>query len=583
MTPQFINIIHRYLHSEIPYAMLIHGDWGSGKTWYIKNRFEEDFRKEVIYTSANGITSIDDITQQILYKKLYLSSNLVSNPKAKLAFSIVKEFGKSMLNKYTGFDTDKLSDLGVDLNDFASISSDEVLIIDDVERMSGVLLDELLGYISKNFTEENEFKVILIADEKKLIAKFGTDEKKYLEIKEKTIWQTVGFQLDYDKVIPSLTSNHLTKILKLYPAFNDDVISFLKKHKISNLRTILYAFSCINDIIYRIPNKDHLPTAVKSILILTNEYKAGKLNTRIEEDIPYYIKTIDPTFSWNWNDEKDYEPSDSETFSKKYLDRSPVKYHFFESLYNLVCHGLLNEELLTQELQDFQKSLEVPNPAQKAVQKMFGYRQLTDDEFNETIQEVLGYLEEGQYDIHNAASIIRNFEYFFRIGILDITIKDFESKLEAYIAKIDPTLEVPSAGIEYIKPENFSYLSEGQKYYEQLMAKLDERKQINMAAKKQAFMKALKEEKELPELISFLFENFQEQELTDLATHYSTNVKSLEKLYLDLSQDRGSIRELKGENLANYDKFIEELKLMLGGKRIALSIVEEIINLKNKN
>jgi Cdc6-like AAA superfamily ATPase len=66
MTPQFKDIIQRYLHSEIPYALLIDGKWGSGKTWYIKNRFKEDFGKEVVYTSANGITSIDDLTQQIL-------------------------------------------------------------------------------------------------------------------------------------------------------------------------------------------------------------------------------------------------------------------------------------------------------------------------------------------------------------------------------------------------------------------------------------------------------------------------------------------------------------------------------------
>jgi hypothetical protein len=504
---------------------------------------------------------------------------LVSNPKAKLAYSIVKEFGKSMLNTYTGFDTDKFKS-EVDLNDFASISSDEVLIIDDVERMSGVLLDELLGYISKNFTEENGFKVILIADEKKLIEKFVHDEKKYLEIKEKTIWQTSEFQLDYDKVIPSLTSIHLNKILNLYPGFNEDVISFLLKHKISNLRTILYAFSCISDVINRIPDKDHLPTAVKSILILTNEYKAGKLNTRIEEDTPYYIKTIVPTFSWNWNDEKDYEPSDSETFSKKYLDRSPVKYQFFESLYNLVCHGLLNEELLTKELQDFQKSQEVPNPALKAVQRIFGYRNLSDAEFNDTISEVLGYLEEGQYDIHNAANIIRNFEYFFGIGILDITLPQFESKLEDYIERINPSLVLPSIGIEYIKPENFNYLSEGKKYFDQLMAKLEERKQKNIGEQKTDFIESLKEEKELPELFSFLFENFNEVELKDLADFYGSHLSGIQRLYDYCRNDQSSIKELKDNSLANYTMFITELKKMLEGKRIALSIVKEIESLK---
>jgi hypothetical protein len=580
MTPQFKDIIHRYLHTEISYALLIDGKWGSGKTWYIKNRFEEDFGKKVVYISANGITSMDDLTQQVLYRKLYLSSNLVSNPKAKLAYSIVKEFGKSMLNKYTGFDTDKLSDLGVDLNDFASINSDEVLIIDDIERMKEGSLEEFLGFVSKNFTEENGFKVILIADEKKLIEKFVPDEKKYLEIKEKTIWQTIEFKLDYDKVIPSLTSLHSPGILEVYPEFNTDVITFLQKHKISNLRTILYAFTCVDDVIHRIPDKNHLPTVIKSILILTNEYKAGRLNYRLGEHIPDFIKTTTPTISWNWNNEVDFEPSDAQIFSQTYLDKSPVKYYFFESLYHLVCHGLLNEELLTQELEDFQKSQEVPNPALKAVQKMFDYRHLSDAEFNETINEVLGYLEEGLYDIYNAANIIKNFDYFLNIRILDISKKEFESKLEAYIARIDPALELPSAGIGYIKPEDFKYLSEGQKYFEQFTVKLEERKQKNISEQKTNFIEALKEEKELPESFSFLFENFQKDEVENLAKHYSKHSGSLEKLYRYFRDNLNSVKEMQGHSLNNYHFFIEMLKVNLNGQRIAMSIVEEIESLK---
>lgn len=37
MTPTFVNIVDRYIKSEIPYALFIDGKWGSGKTWYLKN------------------------------------------------------------------------------------------------------------------------------------------------------------------------------------------------------------------------------------------------------------------------------------------------------------------------------------------------------------------------------------------------------------------------------------------------------------------------------------------------------------------------------------------------------------------
>lgn len=581
MTTSFTNIVNRYLSSEIPYALLIDGKWGSGKTWYLKNKFEDDFSRKIIYTSANGITSMDDLTQQILYRKLYLSSNLVSDPKAKLAYSIVKEFGKSMLNKYTGFNIDDLSKLNVNLNDFASISDNEVLIIDDIERMSGGLIEELLGFVSKNFTEENGFKVILVADEIKLTEKYGVDEKKYLEIKEKTIWQTISFQLDYEKIVPSLTSKYLNSIHKFYPEFNQDVILFLKEHKISNLRTILYSFINIDEVYLKIENKDQLPTVVKSIMILTNEYKAGNLNARMGEEIPSYIKTITPTFSIKWfKDAVDFIPTDIDIFSNTYLDDSSIKYYYFESLYHLICHGFLDDKLLMKEIADCQNFLKSPCPSIEVIHKMFNFRKLTDEEFNEIVKEVLVYFNKGTYDLLNATNIIKYFEYFFEYDMLEFSLEEFELKLEENIIRIDTNQKLPLIAGTFLDQEDTKYLSQGEKIYNLVQQKITEYNQFSILEEKKYFIEALQEGKNLPEPILYLFEKFDKQELLDLADFFTVNHKKLLKLYYYFESGQHYINDLEKVSLENYNYFFSSLKERLKGQKIAMIIIKDIEKLK---
>jgi hypothetical protein len=580
MTTSFANIVNRYLSSEIPYALLIDGKWGSGKTWYLKNKFEDDFSRKIIFTSANGITSMDDLTQQILYRKLYLSSNLVSDPKAKLAYSLVKEVGKSILNKYTGFNVDDFSTLNVNLNDFASISDNEVLIIDDIERMSGDLIEELLGFVSKNFTEENGFKVILVADEIKLTEKYGADEKKYLDIKEKTIWQTISFQLDYEKIIPSLTSKYLNSIHKFYPEFNQDVILFFKEHKISNLRTILYGFSCIGEVLHKVDEKKLLPGVVKSIFILTNEFKVGNIKSNIEFKAPEYIKTTIPTISWNLDNKEDLEPSETEMFSKTYLNESHIKYFYFESLYQLVCQGYLDDELLKNELGNYSRSLKSPNPALDAIQKIYQYRNLSDEKFDKTIELVLEYLDKGCYNISDFGNIIKYFGYFFEIEILNISKDEFEANLEKSISKISPNLEFRTLWLPKVEIKDFNYLKDGTKYYQLFQLKIKEIEENYFLNEKQEFIAALKKGDNLEQSLSFLFIYFNKKELDKIAEYYAKQSTSLQKLLDCFKISKHAINDLHEDGVKNFNYFISKLKEKLVGKKIALSIVNEIEKLK---
>ena len=82
-----IEIIERYVDEHLyDYAVMIDGEWGCGKTYFVTHTLEERLKehedkkakkikgykkKNVIYTTLYGIKSLDDISKQ-LYMEIYL-------------------------------------------------------------------------------------------------------------------------------------------------------------------------------------------------------------------------------------------------------------------------------------------------------------------------------------------------------------------------------------------------------------------------------------------------------------------------------------------------------------------------------
>lgn len=182
------------------YALLIDGEWGCGKTYFIKktvipeiekikiepkgkrtnrNKKSEtnDDNKKVIYVSLYGVRSTDDISQQILHAWIETNAGSKSGivgkllPGVKITLETVGSFfGRSETTKKA----EELASL------FITNWDKYVLIFDDLER-TYLHINEVFGFINQ-FVEQNEAKVILVANEKEIggVGMQKNLEQKYL-------------------------------------------------------------------------------------------------------------------------------------------------------------------------------------------------------------------------------------------------------------------------------------------------------------------------------------------------------------------------------------------------------------------
>ncbi len=157
------------------HAIMINGEWGSGKTYFWNNKVRSKIESteingkkyRTIYMSLYGISNLDDISKKIFMemnpninktiKKILDSRNMSSIPEyVKTGMDMANSFGVMQANEK------------VDFTKFFEMD-DKVLCFDDLERANVDVID-VLGYIN-NFVEHDHIKTIIICNEKELSKK----------------------------------------------------------------------------------------------------------------------------------------------------------------------------------------------------------------------------------------------------------------------------------------------------------------------------------------------------------------------------------------------------------------------------
>lgn len=243
MTVDELNCyIKHYLEEDkTKTAIMLTGEWGSGKTYYVENVLvpflQEQKKSRCIVISLYGLESLSDIS-----KSIYMELRMKILDKDSEALATGKLIAKTIAKGAAGF-------FGIDVNMpendlkkmYSSVDlSNKLLILEDVER-SNIELTKLLGYIN-NLVERDGVKVLLVANENEILNKepekidfsfaklFSTDSEnnasvankngvpenvqKYLKIKEKTISDTIYFENDYCEAVKNIINNFQSEKLR---------------------------------------------------------------------------------------------------------------------------------------------------------------------------------------------------------------------------------------------------------------------------------------------------------------------------------------------------------------------------------
>jgi hypothetical protein len=192
------------------YALLLTGKWGIGKTYLVQHEMDgkvmEVGERYKIYISLYGVQTLDEVRKKIFMALKARESNSTLEQfetmelLSDLTFDFISET-KYVKGISKARDTYKKRRS----NDFLSyLKKTYVLIIDDIER-TNIDADLLLGLVS-NFAEHPNVKVILVANEERLIANLREKDKHllYKNIKEKAVGETVVYEPDVNKIVPEI-------------------------------------------------------------------------------------------------------------------------------------------------------------------------------------------------------------------------------------------------------------------------------------------------------------------------------------------------------------------------------------------
>ena len=467
---QLKEIIKNYLVNEkIDSALFINGEWGAGKTYFWINEIEpiiksikssNDKLYTPIYISLNGISStieiINQIAANVFSKKIpeKLKANIPSKIPT-ITLGLINSISQLLIDK----DIEEINKFKfIDFIDF----SDKVLCFDDLERKSDKIgIEEILGFINRNFLENHFIKVVVIGNEKEI---YNENEKNRFRLKkEKIFHREIQFNLNIEKVFNSISIQVIndTKLISLVNEQQDFIISLFKAFSLNNLRTLRNIFLNIK-FLYENYNSDffikHIQKIVYFTFAITKEFREGninfpllkafeKLNYNMENKI--YLASVnqmnDPKFK------KDYAYIFYENYIKHYKDY----YHFFRSIYNYVVYGYYEIELYELDEKELSE-----NKKELLMDSIQWFQNLSSQaELVKICDELLIYIESGNILFYNYPYIFSKYEEIIGNKIYS---KSIERLFNSFNTGIDNSY---SAYNQIIMDENRSLIKDSDSFY----------------------------------------------------------------------------------------------------------------------
>ena len=512
------------------YAVMINGEWGSGKTYFwnhqIKNKIESlqlnGKKYTTIYMSLYGISNLEEISKKIFIETTQLMNKNVKKYMDSHGQTTIPEYAKTGLDMANFFGVTKNGEK-VDYGDFFS-TDDKVLCFDDLERANVDVVD-ILGYIN-NFVEHDHIKTIIICNEKELSTKFKSSNLEmktfiatYLLDKQNELTKTVDKPMvekirdkieyvfdnanDYERIKEKLIGetfeyapkfNYIINGLLYRFENNPDLVRFLRentnliistfnKSGTRNLRILKHA---LNDFkkIFETVNKAYpnsklrvLQTMLIFTIAVSFEIKAGKVtkNKFVNINSNEEYKAILVSSRVLMDNRQFY----IKEFDNNYYFNFKSEYRFFKFIEVYVRTRIFDMKELKKDMDAIINTIDT--------EKLPGYKRLlteeywkiSDEQFPKIIEEVIKEVNAGTLQLIEIVKLFAYFSYFIKRELISNDMKetkllflegmDKAVKTSKYCENVEE--ELSRIGINENGPE----MDEILKHFEELNNQLEEK------------------------------------------------------------------------------------------------------------
>jgi DNA polymerase III delta prime subunit len=411
--------------NNTPFAVLLNGKWGCGKTYFINNYVKSKKGSNFLHISLYGLSMKNEIDEKI-FESLH---PILSNPKFKLAAQALSQVIK--FSTRIDFNKDGQEDVildsngisGLNFNEFAKNSNNKTIIFDDVERCD-IEIGKLLGYVNY-FVEFFNQKVILIANENDILESASAD--KYRKIKEKLIGKEFCINPSQEEAIILFTSEVMDSSLKRYSKnIKELLLKIFIQSGYDNLRLIQQALSSFKYFFQSFSSKaqnnvELFEKMFYEFVVIFVEYKKGHIKS---ED---FFKEHPPFFKGlNDKEKKDH-------FLDKYNEGSSHWITCFDlKILGKILQGMNLTETEKKALVDnFENMIGLKK---ESWQKLWYYQDNSDEDFFDNLKDVQTKWGKRDFlDFRVFLHVFGMFLYFSRSGLLNAKKEDILKEGKEYI------------------------------------------------------------------------------------------------------------------------------------------------------
>ena len=585
------------------YAVMINGEWGSGKTYFwnhkIRNKIESmelnGKRYKTIYMSLYGISNLEEISKKIFIETTQLMDKNLKKYMDSKGQENIPEYAKTGLDMANFFGVTQNGDK-IDYADFFA-TDDKVLCFDDLERANVDVID-ILVYIN-NFVEHDHIKTIIICNEKELSTKLKNNnlemktfiatylldkegdlvkktEKPMVErirdtieyvfdkandyerIKEKLIGETFEYAPEFNYIINGILMRYekYPELIRFLRENTNLIIATFNKSGTRNLRILKHAlndFKKIFDMVNKAyPNTNNrvMQTMLIFTIAISFEIKAGKVTkdkfVNINSNEEYKAILVS---SRVFMDNRQFYIKE---FDNNYYYNFKAEYRFFKFIEMYVRTRIFDMKAFKDNMEVIINTVDTD--------KLPGYKRLlteeywkiADDQFERIIDEILDDVKNGRIKPIEIVKLFAYFSYFIKKDLIYYDIKVIKSVFLSglNIASLNATYcdnveeELDTIAID----ENGTDMEEIIKYFNEVNEKLKDKMYMEKAEEIFKF---------IPMKMETFYERFDKECMNIPIFMYYDPFQAFQRISCASNEDIVTIKEKLADRAKRFEKELE--------------------------